>query len=150
LIVSHLPPPKPSSSVSATLKGDVHPSIIKLGLQLRSGAIRGANARCIAGLLAFKNVILAYRTPQSTTLPRDLTTHLSPQIAHLTAVRAMPVGLGNAIRWLKYEISTISIDEAEADVSRAFASRCIRGREWASKGFVPWRWAIAEEKTKLI
>lgn len=29
----------------------------------------------------------------------------------------MPVGLGNAIRWLKYEISTISIDEAEADVS---------------------------------
>lgn len=29
----------------------------------------------------------------------------------------MPVGLGNAIRWLKKEISTVSIDEAEADVS---------------------------------
>lgn len=29
----------------------------------------------------------------------------------------MPIGLGNAIRWLKYEISTVDIDEAEADVS---------------------------------
>lgn len=34
----------------------------------------------------------------------------------------MPVGLGNAIRWLKYEISIIAIDEAEADVSALSSS----------------------------
>lgn len=34
----------------------------------------------------------------------------------------MPVGLGNAIRWLKYEISIIAIDEAEADVSFSLPS----------------------------
>lgn len=32
----------------------------------------------------------------------------------------MPIGLGNAIRWLKYEISTVDIDEAEADVSLSY------------------------------
>ena len=117
MIVSHLPGPKPSNSAAATIKGDVHPAIIKLGLQLREGKIRGANARLIAGLMGLKQVITSYTTPPSTTLPRDLTTHLSPQIAHLTQARAMPVGLGNAIRWLKYEISIIAIDEAEADVS---------------------------------
>ncbi|CED85441.1 Translation initiation factor 2B, delta subunit (eIF-2Bdelta/GCD2) [Phaffia rhodozyma] len=115
MIVSHLPGPKPSGSVAATLKGDVHPAVIRLGLMLKEGKIRGANARLVAGLEALKQVILSYTTPPSTTLPRDLTTHLSPQIAHLTQARAMPVGLGNAIRWLKYEISTIDIDEAEAD-----------------------------------
>ena len=42
--------------MTATVKGDVHPAIIKLGLQLREGKIRGANARLIAGLMGLKQV----------------------------------------------------------------------------------------------
>lgn len=43
----------------------------------------------------------------------------------------MPIGLGNAIRWLKYEISNVDIDEAEADVRAPFrpAGRRARVRE---------------------
>lgn len=44
--------------MAATVKGDVHPAIIKLGLQLREGKIRGANARLIAGLMGLKRVSL--------------------------------------------------------------------------------------------
>lgn len=56
MIVSHLPGPKPSGSVAATIKGDVHPAVITLGLMLKEGKIRGANARLVAGLEALKQV----------------------------------------------------------------------------------------------
>lgn len=43
-------------------------------------------------------------------------TYLSPQISYLTAARPMSVSTGNAIRYLKYEISILSIDLPEQDV----------------------------------
>lgn len=49
-------------------------------------------------------------------------THLSPQISYLTAARPMSVSTGNAIRYLKYEISILSIDLPEQDVRRMTAS----------------------------
>jgi len=51
-IFSHFGLPK-SPSVT---KGDVHPAIIRLGLQFSDFKITGANARCIAMLNAFKTV----------------------------------------------------------------------------------------------
>ena len=51
-IFSHFGLPK-SPSVP---KGDVHPAIIRLGLQFSDFKITGANARCIAMLNAFKTV----------------------------------------------------------------------------------------------
>ena len=44
-------------------------------------------------------------------------THLNPQINHLVSSRPMAVTMGNAIRQLKLEISNISIDMPEQDVS---------------------------------
>lgn len=51
-IFSHFGQPK---SV-ALVKGDIHPSIIRLGLLFSEFKIAGANARCIATLTAFKQV----------------------------------------------------------------------------------------------
>ena len=51
-IFSHFGQPK---SV-ALVKGDIHPSIIRLGLLFSEFKIAGANARCIATLIAFKQV----------------------------------------------------------------------------------------------
>ncbi|KAL4075754.1 eukaryotic translation initiation factor 2B delta subunit [Scleroderma citrinum] len=110
-IFSHFGLPK-SPSVT---KGDVHPAIIRLGLQFSDFKITGANARCVAMLNAFKTVIQDYVTPPNTTLSRHLMTHLSPQITYLVSARPMSVTMGNAIRQLKLEISGSDIDLPEQD-----------------------------------
>lgn len=51
-IFSHFGLPKAPSNV----KGDIHPAIVRLGLQFSGFKITGANARCIATLTAFKTV----------------------------------------------------------------------------------------------
>ena len=55
-IFSHFGLPKPVSVV----KGDIHPAILRLALQFSEFKITGANARCIATLLAFKTVCSQY------------------------------------------------------------------------------------------
>jgi translation initiation factor eIF-2B subunit delta len=52
-IFSHFGLPKPVSHVG---KADIHPAIVRLGLQFSEFKISGANARCIATLTAFKTV----------------------------------------------------------------------------------------------
>ncbi|KAH7916765.1 hypothetical protein BJ138DRAFT_1175609 [Hygrophoropsis aurantiaca] len=114
-IFSHFGLPKPPSQA----KGDIHPAIIRLGLQFSEFKISGANARCIATLTAFKTVIQDYITPPNNTLSRHLMTYLSPQITHLVSARPMSVTMGNAIRQLKLEISGSDIDLPEQDAKDA-------------------------------
>ncbi|KAF5331531.1 hypothetical protein D9611_007663 [Ephemerocybe angulata] len=109
-IFTHFGLPKP---IGHTVKGDIHPAVVRLGLSFSEFKICGANARCIATLTAFKNVIQDYTTPPNSTLSRHLMTHLSPQITHLVAARPMSVSMGNAIRQLKLEISNSDIDLAK-------------------------------------
>jgi len=52
-IFSHFGLPK---TLGHQVKGDIHPVIIRLGLQFSEFKICGANARCIATLTAFKTV----------------------------------------------------------------------------------------------
>ncbi|KAJ8523004.1 hypothetical protein ONZ45_g528 [Pleurotus djamor] len=111
-IFLHFGLPKPKGHA---LKGDIHPAIVRLGLQFSEFKICGANARCIATLTAFKTVIQDYVTPPNITLPRHLMTHLSPQITHLVSARPMSVTMGNAIRQLKLDISNVDIDLPEQD-----------------------------------
>lgn len=118
-IFSHFGLPK-SPSVT---KGDVHPAIIRVGLQFSDFKITGANARCIAMLTAFKAVIQGYVTPPNNTLSRHLMTHLSPQINHLVLARPMSVTMGNAIRQLKLEISGSDIDLPEQDAKNALCTK---------------------------
>ncbi|KAI9794908.1 MAG: hypothetical protein M1833_007355 [Piccolia ochrophora] len=88
---------------------DVHPTVLALGLQMSNYVVCGSNARCVATLLVFKRVIESYITPPGTTLTRHLPSHLSPQIEYLVSCRPLSISMGNAIRWLKLEISTIDI-----------------------------------------
>ncbi|EIW82526.1 IF-2B-domain-containing protein [Coniophora puteana RWD-64-598 SS2] len=118
-IFSHFGTPKPPP----TTKGDIHPAIVRLGLQFAEFKITGANARCIATLMAFKTVIQDYVTPPNNTLSRHLMTHLSPQISHLVAARPMSVTMGNAIRQLKLEISGSDIDLPEQDAKNALCQK---------------------------
>jgi len=44
-------------------KTEIHPAILALGLKYAEGKIAGGNARCVAMLTAFKQVIKDYRCP---------------------------------------------------------------------------------------
>ncbi|KAI9678617.1 MAG: Eukaryotic translation initiation factor 2B, subunit 4 delta, 67kDa [Caeruleum heppii] len=94
---------------------EVHPAMLALGLQMSNYVICGSNARCVATLLAFKRVIESYTTPPDQTLTRHLTSHLSPQIDYLKSCRPLSISMGNAIRWLKLEVSSVDKDTPEEE-----------------------------------
>lgn len=97
------------SSVKELLinKDSIHPAIYLLTSNLSHYKIVGSIPRCIAMLEAFQIVIKDYKTPKGTTLSRNLTNYLSHQIDILKKARPLSVTMGNAIRWLKQEISHI-------------------------------------------
>ncbi|EJS43668.1 gcd2p [Saccharomyces arboricola H-6] len=97
------------SSVKELLlnKDLIHPSILLLTSHLAHYKIVGSIPRCIAMLEVFQIVIKDYQTPKGTTLSRNLTSYLSHQIDLLKKARPLSVAMGNAIRWLKQEISLI-------------------------------------------
>ncbi|KAF3137725.1 hypothetical protein TWF569_009166 [Orbilia oligospora] len=96
----HLRENKPPIDL-ATINRDVHPSIVRLSMKLRNFEIIGSTARCLYMLLAFKEVINDYYTPEGVALSRNLTQHLNLQISQIAIGRKLSVSQGNAIRWLK-------------------------------------------------
>lgn len=80
---------------------------------MASGALRGSNARTTGMLLAFKEVIRDYESPENAVLWKDLPGHLSPMIAWLEGCRPKGAGGGNAIRWLKGEINKLGEEEED-------------------------------------
>ncbi|KAF3021023.1 hypothetical protein E8E14_011622 [Neopestalotiopsis sp. 37M] len=117
---------------------DVHPVVLALGQQMATFAIDESITRLRATLLAFKKVIQSYTTPPGHTLARHFTPHvLNPQIEYLTACRPMCFSMGNAIRWLKLQVSKIDMDATEEDAKRDL---CL-----AIDTFVAERITVAEE-----
>lgn len=94
---------------------------------MNSGQLRGANARTIGMMSAFKEVIRDYECPDQAVLWKDLPVYLSPMIAWLETCRPKGVGGGNAIRWLKSEINRLGEkgDKSEAEVCN-FPSLCCK------------------------
>ena len=70
--------------------------------------------RSICALLTPAQVIESYATPPRNSLPRHLTTHLSSQIDYLVSCRPIAISMGNAIRWLKVEISNVDVSTPES------------------------------------
>ncbi|CCK68566.1 translation initiation factor eIF2B subunit delta KNAG_0B01190 [Huiozyma naganishii CBS 8797] len=115
------------SSVKELLlnKDYIHPAITLLTTNLAHYKIVGSIPRCIAMLEAFQIVIRDYQTPKGTTLSRNLTNYLSHQIDILKKARPLSVTMGNAIRWIKQEIShidpSISDEVAKQDLCEQIA-----------------------------
>jgi translation initiation factor eIF-2B subunit delta len=65
---------------------------------MANGELRGANARTMGMMSAFKEVIRDYETPESVVMWKDLMSHLSPMISFLEGCRPKGTGGGNAIR----------------------------------------------------
>ncbi|KAH6649078.1 hypothetical protein BKA67DRAFT_648998 [Truncatella angustata] len=117
---------------------DVHPAVLALGQQMATFAIDESIQRLKATLLAFKKVIQTYNTPPGHLLARHFTPHvLNPQIEYLTACRPMCFSMGNAIRWLKLQVSKVDMDASEEDAKRELCQ--------AINTFVAERITVADE-----
>lgn len=134
-LFSHLPPPR-HMDVKAALqrtRGDVHPSIVRLGLDYANGAVRGADARCVAMLEAFREVVKDYRVPEGKTLQRDLVAHLSVNVGFLVEARPLGTAMGNAIKYLKTYVTHLDGHMDEGDAREAVLDTIdsyIRVRTW--------------------
>lgn len=99
----------------------MHPAVYKVGLQYLAGDISGGNARCIAMLQAFQEVIKDYSTPPEKSLTRDLTAKISSFVSFFIECRPFSMSMGNAIRFLKSRIAKLPLTVSE---SEAKASLC--------------------------
>ncbi|WWD02103.1 hypothetical protein V865_000141 [Kwoniella europaea PYCC6329] len=117
LFFSHLPHQDFPDTSAALINGKLHPLIVRLGVLMSSGQLRGANARTMGMMSAFREVIRDYECPDQAVLWKDLPIYLSPMIAWLEGCRPKGVGGGNAIRWLKSEINRLGEqgDRSEAE-----------------------------------
>ncbi|CAI6364171.1 unnamed protein product [Macrosiphum euphorbiae] len=99
--------------------GKVHPSFIKLGVQMQTSVVAGSNARCLAFLYALKQTILDFVTPEHKHFSRSFEEHLGPAIDHLMACRPFSVSMNNAhknimshVKKLPHNISDFHAKEA--------------------------------------
>lgn len=122
-LFSHLETREQRNASSPTVSHIVHPAILTLSLHFSSHKIVGSTARLREMLKVFKCVISDYKTPENTTLTRHMTGHLSHQIEYLKSSRPLSTSMGNAIRWLKQEISHISIDTPEQEAKDILCDR---------------------------
>ncbi|KAF8087128.1 hypothetical protein N665_0598s0012 [Sinapis alba] len=100
----------------------MHPAVYKVGLQYLSGDISGGNARCIAMLQAFQEVVKDYSTPPEKTLNRDMTAKISSYVSFLIECRPLSVSMGNAIRFVKNRIAKLPITLSESEAKAALQS----------------------------
>nr|BAK01674.1 predicted protein [Hordeum vulgare subsp. vulgare] len=133
---SHLPVPISERKLPIAPPRGLHPAVVLLGARIvasmtapasgadsvdcaslgeTSAALRGANARCVAMLEAFRSLINDYSTPQSAVLSRHLTQYLGLHISYLAEIRPLSPGMGSAIRALKHEISVLPPDMSDAE-----------------------------------
>jgi len=66
-------------------------------------------------LLALKQVIADYQTPPDQILSRHLGSHLQPHISYLQNFRPLAVSMGNAIRYLKKQITSLTPDMSDSE-----------------------------------
>ncbi|XP_010440992.1 PREDICTED: translation initiation factor eIF-2B subunit delta-like isoform X3 [Camelina sativa] len=100
----------------------MHPAVYKVGLQYLSGDISGGNARCIAMLQAFQEVVKDYSTPPEKNLNRDMTAKISSYVSFLIECRPLSISMGNAIRFVKNRIAKLPITLSESEAKAALQS----------------------------
>ncbi|GAV65967.1 IF-2B domain-containing protein [Cephalotus follicularis] len=100
----------------------VHPAVYKVGLRYLAGDIIGGNARCIAMLQAFQEVIKDYSAPPQKTLVRDLTAKINSYASFLIECRPQSISMGNAIRFLKSRIHNLPLTLSESEAKATLLS----------------------------
>ncbi|CAH2102916.1 unnamed protein product [Euphydryas editha] len=98
------------------INSNLHPAVIKLGVQLASRVVTGSNARCIALLDALKKMVRDYSLPARTEFARGLEAQLAASVEFLWAVRPPAASQTNAIKYFRHHLTQLpnNVDEFDA------------------------------------
>lgn len=96
----------------------IHPSFIRIGLKMNRNVIRGSIPRCVAMLMAIKNLITDYITPNRKELTRDILTKLRINMKFLNECRPLSVGMGTAFDYLQHQVTKIAQGKSDADAKK--------------------------------
>ncbi|EME30180.1 translation initiation factor eIF-2B delta subunit [Galdieria sulphuraria] len=113
-LFSHLPQYEQESIFSRGFQRDaseLHPAVIKLGLQYASDVISGASSRCLSLLDTLALVIESFSLSEileTRDYRRELDKYIRRNIQFLTDCRPLSISMGNCIRYIKSRISHLS------------------------------------------
>lgn len=108
-LFKHLYHERESSRIDvAPINLNIHPAIVRLGVQYESKVIVGSNARCVALLAAVKQVVKDFEKPAQADFVRGLETSLQQSLAYLRHCRPLAVSQQNAMRHLKWQMTRLS------------------------------------------
>eukprot|EP01116_Phalansterium_solitarium_P008498 TRINITY_DN22404_c0_g1_i1.p1 TRINITY_DN22404_c0_g1~~TRINITY_DN22404_c0_g1_i1.p1 ORF type:complete len:658 (+),score=151.15 TRINITY_DN22404_c0_g1_i1:159-2132(+) len=114
-LFGHLPQYEGRSSLHLDVgfaSGTLHPAILRLGLKYAHGFILGSNARCLAMLSAFKQLIADFSSASGLFF-REF--DISRSVQFLVDCRPMAISMGNAITYVKRAIAeTKQLSEPDA------------------------------------
>lgn len=94
----------------------IHPAVLRIGLQMAEGVVTGSNSRCTKMLHAFRSVIRDYTCCANKRISQDIREQLDCDIEFLKKCRPLSVSMQNAITFLKGQISEIQDTEVAEKV----------------------------------
>ncbi|KAJ8670805.1 hypothetical protein QAD02_002064 [Eretmocerus hayati] len=102
---------------------NLHPAILRLGVQYAEKVIVGSNARCVALLAAVKQLIEDFERPAQADFTRGLEVSLQEAVNYLNFCRPTAVSMQNALKHLKWQMSILppSVPDDEAKLKLAGA-----------------------------
>ncbi|XP_035728070.1 translation initiation factor eIF-2B subunit delta-like isoform X2 [Vespa mandarinia] len=104
------------------LNSKIHPAIVKLGVQYANKIIVGSNARCVALLVAMKQLIEDFEQPSKTDFVRGLEANLKESVAYLNQCRPLAVSMQNALRHLKWQMTQLVSTSTDIDAKNKLMS----------------------------
>ncbi|XP_012257898.2 translation initiation factor eIF-2B subunit delta isoform X2 [Athalia rosae] len=105
------------------LDSNIHPAIVRLGVQYEKKVIVGSNARCVALLAAVKQMLQDFECPPQADFTRIFESSLFSCEAYLNHCRPLAVSMQNALKHLKWQMTqlptTVSDEDAKSKLSDA-------------------------------
>ncbi|KAK4525817.1 hypothetical protein GAYE_SCF17G3726 [Galdieria yellowstonensis] len=120
-LFSHLPQYEKESIFSRGFQkeaNELHPEVIKLGLQYASDVISGASLRCLSLLDTLAMVIESFSLSdglETRDYRRELDKYLRRHVQFLIDCRPLSISMGNCIRYIKSRISDLSPNTPETE-----------------------------------
>ncbi|KAL4713853.1 hypothetical protein ACJJTC_015507 [Scirpophaga incertulas] len=101
---------------NVSINSNLHPAIVKLGVQLATRVVTGSNARCIALLNALKKMVRDYTLPAKTEFARGLESQLALSLEYLWRMRQPAASQTNAVKYLRHHLTQLpnNVDEFDA------------------------------------
>ncbi|XP_053213548.1 translation initiation factor eIF-2B subunit delta-like [Panonychus citri] len=95
------------------VNGQLNPLLMKVGLRMNSGTITGSTQRCVAMLLAIKQMVSDHVTPKKKDFSRSFDAALNMSVKFLRQCRPLSVSMVNAVAFIKLNLTKIPSTVAE-------------------------------------